>query len=158
MQLTPWMLASMTLFVMLVVPVLTLAISAWLLGWYRRAVTRQMQQAGRSSGDPWPASSATADSATSTYVADAITGSAPDPLQGPRHLLLRYTAAGAAFAVVFAAAAYRVYPHELGVPGFLRQTCDRLANEVSGRYRNNSLYGLELDARDAADGGGDDVS
>jgi hypothetical protein len=116
--LTPRILSSLLLLVLGLAAMLTLLLSALLLWFYRRAVTREMAASG--------------DFATSEIAPPAPTrrdesdsGATPDgpallsrARQGPWRLARRYALAGLALALVFAVAARFVYPDTLGLPGF----------------------------------------
>jgi hypothetical protein len=117
-ELTPEVIASSLLLIVLVTPVLTLVLSALLLGGYRRAVTRAMATAGEF-GASAPATTLASQSAPS--LAGDLSGSDlyRIAIAGPRIYAARYVAAGLAFAVVFAIASRFVYPIRLDVPGFL---------------------------------------
>ncbi|HYP69119.1 MAG TPA: hypothetical protein VEP67_12830 [Thiobacillaceae bacterium] len=123
-ELTPQVLMIAMFLVIVVVPALTLPLSALLLHRYRKAVARAM---GAASG--FEEQAAGRESPIASHPVDAVlpeqSGSGkPDDLfrralTGPWRDGLRYFIAGIAFAVVLALAAHHVYPSGLGMPGFL---------------------------------------
>lgn len=119
-ELTPMLLSGLLLLVLMVAPVVTLLLSALLLGLYRRSVSRHMEVSGTFGdaieGDPTgdPADALASDRATleeSALYREVLRR----PWSAARH----YIVAGTAFALVFAVAAPFVYPHRLGLPGYL---------------------------------------
>ena len=114
------MVGILVLLVIAIAPVLTLILSALLLWRYRRSVIRQM--AARSGFDM-----PTADGGPGVRRIDGgdsgeesnARGLYRHAMGGPWREALRYTAAGLAFALVFAVAARFVYPIRLDFYGFL---------------------------------------
>ena len=123
-ELTPQVLMIAMFLVIVMVPALTLLLSAVLLHRYRRAVARAM---GAASGlnDPAAARTTPITSQPVEAVLPERTGSSkPEDLlgralSGPWRDALRYFIAGLAFALVLALAAHHVYPSGLGLPRFL---------------------------------------
>ena len=119
-EITPQIVAISLFLITFVTPILTLLLSALLLWRYRRAVARAMAASAA-----FEASVPATTPAASPHALPAAVGgpSASDLYQaaivGPRHCALRYTIAGLAFAVVFAAAARFVYPIRVDLPGVL---------------------------------------
>src|SRR4029453_7426452 len=104
-EVTPQIVAFSLFFVTLVTPILTLLLSALLLWRYRRAVARAMAASAAFAASipattPAASPSVPFPSAGSPTASDLYRAA----IVGPRHTALRYTIAGLAFAVVFAAA------------------------------------------------------
>jgi len=118
-EITPQIVAVSLVLITFVTPIVTLLLSALLLWRYRRGVARAMAASAA-----FEASVPTTPTASLHALPAVVDGpSASDLYQaaiaGPRHTALRYTIAGLAFAVVFAAAARFVYPIRIDLPGVL---------------------------------------
>jgi hypothetical protein len=119
-EITPQVVTSSLVLIILLASVLTLVLSALLLWRYRRAVLRAMNAAGefrRAAKNQPPLGPASAQR-------DAIAGAREGTDDSRRALTatsrnaIRYTVAGLAFALVFTVAARFVYPLRLDAPGF----------------------------------------
>ena len=120
-ELTPQLLMVAMLLIGVAVPIVAALLSVLLIWRYRVAVDRAMSATvgfarhvakpaaeGAVSDAPVPASDADRWQAMQRLIAD-----------GPRHMASHYFAGAMAFALVFAVVAHWVYPHHLGVAGFL---------------------------------------
>lgn len=111
-EITPRTLTALTFLVLVLAPAVTLMLSMLLLALYHRTVRGQMQAAGdESSFVEIPVALPAGEPAPHSF--------APDLDRGPRRVALRYAIAGAVLAATFATAAPFVYPHRLGLPGYL---------------------------------------
>lgn len=122
-ELTPQVLMSTMVLVIVVSSCLTLAISMLLLWLYRRAVARAMAEtAGFDTPVAATESSERFPSGNPESRIRAVDARAVDlyrrAMRAPWHNAARYAVAGLAFAFVLAAAATQVYPSGLGLPGF----------------------------------------
>jgi hypothetical protein len=119
-ELTPQVVGTSVLLVLLTAPVVTLALSILLLWAYRRAVTQAMAASGgfeASAGEP--------DSTSASPSHDRQAGE-PRTADLYRQAVrvawrnaARYLLAGFVFALAFATAAQFVFPFQLGLPGFV---------------------------------------
>ncbi len=122
-ELTPQVLMSTMVLLIVVSPCLSLAISALLMWLYRRAVARAMAEtadyetpaaATESSGQFLSGTPESRIQAADARVADLYRRA----MRAPWYSAARYAVAGLTFAIVLAAAATQVYPSGLGLPGF----------------------------------------
>jgi len=123
-ELTPQVLMISMLLIIITAPILTLLLAALLLWRYRRAVSRAMATVGGFHA----AAAAVLPAGASPFGKQQVDDHDVAPrsndlyrrvLVAPRWNALRYAVSGLAFALVFAGAAHFVYPHGLGLPGFL---------------------------------------
>jgi hypothetical protein len=119
-ELTPQIIASSLLLIIVIAPILTLLLSTLLLWGYRRAVARAMGTAGEF--EAWAPGTPTEHAAPTPPPLAAVS----DPtdlyrvaIGGPRHYLICYVVAGLAYAAIFALAARFAYPLRSDLPGFL---------------------------------------
>jgi hypothetical protein len=119
-EITPQVVTSSLVLIILLAPVLTLVLSALLLWRYRRAVLRAMNVSGefrrpaKNQPSLIPASAERAGVVGRRESAD----DARRALTAPSRDAIRHAVAGLAFALVFAVAARFVYPLRLDAPGF----------------------------------------
>ena len=123
-ELTPQVLMISMLLIIVTAPVITLLCSVLLLWRYRRAVTDAMTMAGGFHATAAQAQPAGLVTSSKQPVADHdVTPRSNDlcrrTIFAPWCNALRYAVSGLVFALVFAGAAHFVYPHGLGLPGFL---------------------------------------
>lgn len=123
-ELTPQVLMISMFLIIIAVPLLTLLLAALLLWRYRRAVTRAMATAGgfhAAAAEVQPAGSSHSgrQQLDDHNLAACSNDLCRRVIVMPWWNALRYTVSGLAFALVFAGAAHFVYPHGLGLPGFV---------------------------------------
>ena len=124
-ELTPQVLMISMFLIIITAPTVTLLIAVLLLWKYRRAVAREMAVVGGFRDPAVEAARSAGSSQSGTPTDDdhdvALPGSDlyRRAVSAPWQHALQYAVAGVAFAHVFAVAAHFVYPHSLGLPGFL---------------------------------------
>lgn len=119
-EITPQVVTSSLVLIILVAPVLTLVLSALLLWRYRRAVLRAMNVTGEfrpAAKNQPPLASASAERPDVVGGREG-TDESRRALTAPTRDAIRHAVAGLAFALVFAVAARFVYPLRLDAPGF----------------------------------------